>query len=419
MKLAARALLLLTSILLLGYYLPAGFWLVAARRDRAPVVFYSCVENRFLFSRATLDGVRYADAAGRSYDRDEFERLLPLTNWAQLTKDGRMPKVIQGTPVTLEAVRRAQFSLRLTPDALDTPQVRLFPLLEAESGRARLELPSDFLRLGATVEFLDPKTNTVLTDKSARFAAAFATVGFQFPVHFAANNPTNRKPYDEGAYLVDAAQTVFHLRQVRGKPELHRVVDLAAPEQRARWTDLRIRHLLVQEIDSREIHSLIVERNGAVTLDVGPAHRLVTLPLQHYVPAAAEVTIRGNLLHRLVVVRSDDWLEAIVLDRNYALVDRHEERLTPRDATSAGRLARLVFPFSWTLTDASSGYLGFHLHLGSPWAFALNGVLLVGWLAWRFLRRERSPGARRDWLAAGGVAVTGVFGVLAAILVDR
>lgn len=416
MKTAARLLLLCTGVLLLATYLPAIYGLLTAQRSRPPLVFYSSIEKRFLFSRLVHGEIRYVDTAGRTYEREEFERLLPLTNWAQVSKDGRMPKEIDGVPITLEAVRRAQFTVRLKPALLDSPLVPLAPLLEAGGQRARLELPPDFLRLGTTVEFLDPKSNRVLPAKSARFAAAFAAAGFQFPVTFANSNPTNRKPYDEGFYLVDAAGAVFQLRQIRGEPELRRVAELAAPEARAQWAALHPRYIHVQEIDSRELHAVIVDQAGAVHVALGPDYRLVTLPLRHYDPVRSELTIRGNLLHRIVVVESPGLLESVVLDRSYQPVARYEEALPLPEESLAGRVARVVFPFQWQLESPHSGYLGCQVVWGSAWTIALNALSLLGWCVWRRRAGRLSWAA---WPEALAVSFGGIFGLLSAWLLPR
>ena len=52
MKIIARIFILVTGVLLLAHYLPSGFWLVADKPQRVPYVFYSAVENRFLFFRS-------------------------------------------------------------------------------------------------------------------------------------------------------------------------------------------------------------------------------------------------------------------------------------------------------------------------------------------------------------------------------
>lgn len=405
---AARVFLLITGTILLAHYMPAGFWLVADERQRAPVVFYSCIEDRFLLLLFENGEARRSDPAGAIYEREEFERLLPLDNYLQLYRDGRMPSEIDGVAITPERLRRERINLRLRPAMLDSPSAGLVPLFDAESGRARLETPGDMMRLGRSVEFLDVKANRALPEKTARFQNAFAGAGFVFPARLVGGNPVARKPYDEGYFLVDAAGEFFHLRQARGEPQLRRLADFVAPGEKARWARLRPRHLHVQEQNNREVRLLIVGEAGDVHLVAGEDYRLVTLPLSRFDPATMQLWLRGDLLNRLVTVTSGEHVEAVVMSRDYEFVDRHTETWTPREDRPAGRLAAALFPFTLNFESEGSGYLGFHLARGNWPALAMNlGLLaaLAGW--WRVRKRPLAP--RLPELAAVGVG--GVFGL--------
>ena len=416
MTTVARFFLMVTGILLLAHYLPAVYWLVADQPQRAPVVFYSVVNKEFLLVRSSKGEVRRTDTAGTVYEREEFERLLPLDFHLQLYKDSRMPGVIDGVVITPEKLRRERVNLRLRPDLLDSPSTGLAPLLEAESDRVRLEMPGDVMRLGETIEFLDVKGNHLLEEKSARFRNAFETGGFTFPVRLIGGNPTTRKPYDEGCFLVDSAGAFFRLRQVRGEPELRRLEEMVAPEQRPRWAQLRPRHLHVQEQDNREVRLVIIDEDRAVHLALGEDYRLVTLPLRHFDPSTMQLRLRGDLRNRLVTVNSRQSVEAVVMTSDYEFIDRYTELLTPRERRPAGRVATVVFPFTVGFQNESSGYLGFHLTWGSRLAVGVNGALLaLVALGWRWHRRPFRSGLPE--LAAVGVG--GLYGCVLLWLLPR
>ena len=416
MRTAARIFLLLTGILLLAHYLPAGYWLIAARPQRPPFVFYSCVEQRFLLFRSGNGEVRRTDPAGNIYEREDFERLLPLDNYQQLYKDGRMPREINGVAVTPEKLRRDRVNLRLKAVALDSPSVALYPLIESASGRVRLEMPGDVMRLSADLEFLDVKRNTILADKTARFRQAFTTAGFVFPATVVGGNPSTLKPYDEGYFITDATGGIFHLRQEQGEPVLVKISDVVPADERARWTALKPRHIHVQEQGNREIRALIVESNGPAYLVIGPDYRLVTLPLQNYDPSTMNLSVRGDMLNRLVTVSSDVYVEAVALNRDYSFADRYIETATPVRDRPAGRLARALFPFTLDFEDDNSGFLGFHIKSGSHVAWWINSILLLAHAAW-LLARKQLHLAR--WPDMAAVALGGVYGFLLALLLPR
>jgi hypothetical protein len=407
MTLVARFLLLLTGILALAHYAPAGYWLAAAKPRRAPTVFYSCVEQRFLLLRSERGELLRADPGGKSYTREDFERLLPLDNYLQLYKDGRMPKEIRGVAITPEKLRRERVNLRLKPEALDSPGAPLHPLFESQSGRVRLETPADMLRLGAGAEFIEIKSNAVNRAKSEKLRLALAAAEFTFPVSVAGGNPTALKPYDEGLFVADATGSVFHLRQVKGEFELDRLADKAAPEDAARWRALQPRHIHVQEQDNRELRALIIDTAGRAHLLVGPQYRLVTLPFEHYDPSQMALTVRGDMLNRLATASSADRVEALVFDRDYQVVDRYTEALPPATAQPAGRWAKTLFPFTLELASNGSGYLGWHFEAGNPWAWGLNAVCAGGYLVWV----RKRPWNRGRALDLAAISLGGWYGL--------
>jgi hypothetical protein len=462
MRHAARIFLLLTGAALLAHYLPFGWHILTAKRQRGPFVYYSDTGAGFLFTRVEKSGgdtrVLHTDTAGRTLERDAFEALLPLTFHTQLYKTGVMPKEIGGVAITPGALRREQFNLRIRPADLDTPSVPLHPVFETDDGRARLETPPDFMRItGAAaqsgsgvsplsekrqdaastppppatltsrrraIEFLDPKTNTILPEKSALYSDAFARARFVFPVTAAGSNPTARKPYDEGIYLADAEGQTFLLRQARGQPDLLRVADRAADPDA--WRALRPRHIIVNEIETRELRALIIDAAGKPWLATGENHRLVPLPATRYNPAADTLSLRGNLLHRLLVVQTAPAPgaapahEAVALDRDYRVLDRHEETLPDPAALPAARAGRVLFPLDWWLADSDSGYLGFHARVTPrdllPAALALNLALLAAHIYILRRRRQLTP-ARLPDLAA--TATLGLCGFITALLLSR
>lgn len=416
MKISARIFLIVTGILLLSHYLPAGYWLLAEKQQRAPYVYYSCISNRFLFYRFGVGEPLRVDSDGKVYDRDEFEQLLPLDNYSQLLRDGKMPKTVNGIPIAVEKLRRERINLRVKPVMFDGPGVDLYPLLEAESGRVRLELPPDFMRLGKSVEFIDAKSNTLLAEKSAKFLEAFKAQGFVFPATIVGGNPSTMKPYDEGYFIADNQGSVFHLRQVQGAPVLKRVSDVVKPEEKARWTSLKPRFIQVQEQDNHEVRAVIIDQGGQANIVVGPDYRLVTVPLKDYNPTTMVLNMRGDLLNRLATVSSEHHLEAIVMNRNYDLVDRHSEPLRERRETTAGKIAGALFPFTLEFEDKNSGYIGFYAQPGNAMMWIVNGSLLLILTGWILFRKQRLPARWLDLLA---VATTGLFGFVLVWLIPR
>lgn len=422
MKHLARIFLLISGTLLLAYYLPAAWHILTATRIRVPFIQYSDTGHGFLLARVEYNettktaAIHYTDTEGRSYERGDFEKMLPLTYYYQLYKDGTMPGEINGVKITSASIQREMWKLRLSPDELDTPSVPLYTLFEAESGRVRLDPPDDFMRIRADgrIQFINPKSNKILAEKSARYTEAFARASFAFPAAVVGANPTPLKPYDEGVYLADAEGRIHRLRQVKGAPELIRIADIAADP--AAWRALRPQHIIVNEVETHELRALIIDTAGQTWLAVGENYTLIKLPAAGYSPATDTLVLRANLLSRLVLVQTPGKITAIALDRDYEVLDTYEENLPTAARQSASKIARILFPFHWWLHDNSSGYYGFNAeHNGVP-ALAFNAFILVAYTIFLLIRRQFTS-ARLPDLAV--VAVAGIFGLMSALLLPR
>jgi hypothetical protein len=414
MKIIARITLLIIGVLLLAYYLPKYYWMLTDKKRHAPITFYSCVRKDFLFYRYSDDTLQMVDQAGENYSRSAFEELLPLNNYLQLYKDGRLPESIDGVKLAPRDIDRARLNFRIKPVMLDNPVVRLNPLLEAESGRVKLEMPNDFMRLGQTVEFIDSKTNAINREKSEKFARALSAAGFVFPPKTVGGNPTTLKPYDDGYFIADATGATFHLRQVRGEPEIHRLAEVSP--DKALWQALKPVYLHVQEQDAAEIRAIAIGQDGQAWLVVGKEYRLVPVPFQRYDPHSMSLTVRGDLLNRLITVTGEDYTESVVLNRKYEFVARYTEPLPTRAGSKAGQIAKVIFPVTLYFDDDTSGYLGVFAVWGSRLALVLNAVLALVWATWIFARKQFRPFHAFE---IGLVLFAGIYGLIAVLAAPK
>lgn len=245
----------------------------------------------------------------------------------------------------------------------------------------------------------------MLNEKSAQFQKAFAAAGFVFPVELIGGNPNTLKPYDEGYYLVDAKGDFFRLRQVRGTPELLHRSGCAGGKAAMGATSAALPSRAgAGQPRNPSAHR---GRDNGVHLVVGKEFRLVTLPVEHFDPAQMAFTLRGDLLNRLLVVSSPEYVEAVAMNRNYELVDRYTETLPAKAERSAGRIAASVFPFTLELESATSGFLDFHFVRGDGIAWGLNLALLAAVVAWWIFRQRP---LRPRWPELAAVGFGGIFG---------
>ena len=155
----SRYILVLIAIIVGAITLPQLYWMAFDKPISIPLVHYSCeIEDFTIFD---MEAKHYSDAEGHVYNRDEYERLLPLRYISQLSMDERMPDSIKGVECDMHKFARARSYQRIRPVDFHLPTPKIYPLFESESGRANLLLPKDIFRVDWRVEFINCESNTI------------------------------------------------------------------------------------------------------------------------------------------------------------------------------------------------------------------------------------------------------------------
>jgi hypothetical protein len=118
-------------------------------------------------------------------------------------------------------------------------------------------------------------------------------------------------------------------------------------------------------------------------------------------------------LYRTAIYSDEETITAVVMDRNYSVVDRYSRTMAMAAPRLSDQVWEALSPFSLTLRDPTSRYLS----LQPVWhgGMALVGSTLALALAVVYLRaRGHRPLAHPADLAL--VAVSGLYGLLALIL---
>ncbi len=401
-----RALLLLIIAAVAANFVPYYYWLAFDVRIPTPGARYSPVTNKFMFTRSTEKETKYVDVDGKSYTRDEFERLTPLVNYRQLAMAGTMPETLRGVPIDVKQVALNNLLLRGVPDRLDIPQIPLFPMFESQSGRVQLEMPDEFFRIGKRMEFIVAASNKTNEKRTALFTEALQKSGFSFPAKRIDGNPTTRKAFDEGYFVVDAVDHLFHIKQVKGKPYCAQV---EVP------VDLKIRYMIIQEMALREFYGVIISEDGGLYLISYSGYKLMKLPIPAYDPSTTTLQFMGDMFFRTITLVSPGNLKAVVTDRKYNVVDKYEESWPTKFERTPGIVASYLFPFTVSLSDRSSSFLDLYVRC-SHWA-GLVGIalsLVIVLTVW-FVRKKKIAARWFDLLVVAG---TGVFGLVAVLLID-
>ena len=81
---------------------------------------------------------------------------------------------------------------------------------------------------------------------------------FNFPATRIAGNPTNKKPFDEGYFVVDSKNKLYHIKMVKGKPFCKFTHN---PDS------LEISYMKISEMSLREFYGFLYTKQGGCLFD--------------------------------------------------------------------------------------------------------------------------------------------------------
>jgi len=403
----SRIVYLLLIIFAASIFIPKYYWMKFEKNIRSPLVYFSPVKNDFLIRSKDPNQVTYVDKAGIKYGRTEFETLMPLLNYRQLTLEGRLPDSLNGVPLILEKIRLNNITLKIYPSEVDYVPIQLFPMFESKSGRVQLEMPNDYFRITKRLEFIDCATNSIDEKKTELFTSYLASKNFSFPAKIISGNPTSKKAFDEGYFVVDSKDNLFHIKMVKGKPFC---VNANVP------ANLEIASMKIMEMPLREFYGMIVTKRNEVYLISYDHYKLIKLPLEGYDHTKHVLTFMGDLFYRTISLVGKNSIHTFVTNRAYKVVDRYTETWNDNDKLTAGVVASYFFPFTLSLSDDTSSVSSFYFKFSGSKAFI--GSIILSVIVF-FILQKRKIGLSKGWFDLLLVLLTGIFGFLAVSLVKN
>jgi len=391
MKSTIKILIYFTAVVLLAWLLPWCYHFAFSTPSGSSFTLYSCVVDKFVSIESSGKKPVFKDFDGVVYSEGQFDSILPLFYFRQLTTNGRLPDTICGVAVTPQLISRENFIFRHSPSGTNVRSPKVYPLLETMSGRVDLQMPEDMFRMKNGIEFIDMKTNTVNPDKSDLFNKVMADKGFTWPMIDISGNPTTRKEYDQGYLLIDAAHKVFHMKQMIGRPYFR---DMGVPQE------LGMKYAFITEFSSHRTYGFLVDKDNNLYVVNAPAYELHKLPLGTFDPATQDITIMGDMFHWTVKVRGAGGEKLYAIDASdYSLVD---EYTYPEAVDKWDVYGKHIFPFELSFTSYNDKFVYPRLHSLSWVALLFNFILACGYV---IIARKR----KNVYLSAVFILPLGIF----------
>ncbi|MDY5814058.1 MAG: DUF4857 domain-containing protein [Bacteroides sp.] len=316
MKYLSKSLLIAFVALLLCWQLPWCYNYFFLKTYQPPFAVYSSLIGDFaLMERNDDKQTIYTDLAGSIYTRAEFDSILPFVFARQLMAEGRFPDSLHGHRVTPKMAHHESFLFRTKPSGHQGPSIGLYPLLESASGRVDLELPSDVFRFtDQGIEFVEMATNELNVSKSRLFSEALTHAGFCFPASLVSGDPNPKKEYDEGYLLLDGQGGLFHLKQVKGLPYVHR---LELPAK------MNVQDLFITELNNRRTLGLMAADDKLYAIR-SKTYEIVPMAVERFDAEKESLLVVGNPFDWTVRISSAEEIRAYALRAtDFSLIKSH------------------------------------------------------------------------------------------------
>jgi len=403
----SRLFILLVVIFVASITLPHLYKISFGNRIVTPMINYSPVTEDFLISEYGTKKFFWKDRHSNTYSHSEADKLMPLANYRVLLGKGIMPDSIQGVKIDIDTLRINNLFTRLRPKNIDAPRIDMFPLFESKPPRFKLTMPTNYFGVNDRMEFIDAESNKVEEQLTESFTNALTEIDFAFPGKKFFGNPTTRKAFDEGYFIIDALGKLFHIKKIHGQPFCK---NIHLPDA------FRVRHMIVYENALREFYGVIVNENNEIFLLLYDQYKLQKLPIDSYDALNDQLIFRGNIFYRQVNIVKDRKIKTFVMDRKYDTVAFYEDDIPQRYSTTTEMIQKVLFPFTLSLSKSTSYFVGFHFSNYSFIALFLNIVLMAVLL---FFKHLRTKSVLNKWYDFVIVLVTGIYGFIAVLVYEN
>ncbi|QEC42512.1 DUF4857 domain-containing protein [Pseudobacter ginsenosidimutans] len=403
----SRYLLVAVAVITFAYVLPSIYNVLFDTRINAPYITYSTTHKEY-FAALWQDGKSvFTDRHGKIYTQQQFMENTPIENYSYHLSKGTYLDSFAGMRLDPRQLQRESFFSWLELSQLNTPVYGIYPLFESQP-EFGLSFSKDYFRIGKRIEFIDAKTNKLNEAKSKQFNEVLQREGFSYPAKMAAGLPTLMKKRDEGWFIVDNKDQLFHLKLIKGEPWLKKIQTPAG---------MQFRYIVCNDFDADEFYAIIITPDSKIYVLNKKDYSTTQLPVEGYNVNNTSAIISGTLFNKTVVARSDKGVQLTTMDRNYKVIDKYFYPLPQKSEMAIGKVASALFPFQLDLSSPHNEFISFHLSDSKNWSWlVLNLVLVIITLI--LIRREgKSLGRSIPDLVI--VALTGIFGFLAVHIIPN
>jgi hypothetical protein len=394
-----RIIIILIVTLVAMWAVPAIVKKAASSPQRYPFTYYSSIIEQFCYREVEGKKTTLRDASGKEYTDSEFDSILPMMYYRQLSTDGRMPDSIRGQEVTMPQIRQRSFTFRYNCDETSTPGIGLYVMYESLPKRLNLETPDDVFRMKGSIEFIDVATNQVNREKSDLFTKELERKGYVFPAQWVQGILTIRKPYDEGYFTLDTEGGLFHMKMVNNRPFIRntKVGD-----------SIDVAYFSMLSVPDKRFYGFLFDTEGSMYILEAPTYKLLKLDMPPIDIRKDNVMIMANMFFWTVNVLKPDGRYTYALHNDH--LKRADETFIAANIDNWDTISQWIFPAHITFKEHNTKYIEPQVHFATWQAFILNAILALLFFFLVKRKKEKLPGSL--W-----ILLTGIPGLIAILIV--
>ena len=407
----SRYAILIISISVMGVYMPRFYWKVFGTSPWKTILLYSSPYKKFVYKEMKImHRFQYGDETGKTFDRKGFEDALPFLYWKNLDKLGKLPITINNKTYDEDLIKKSRQSFKLMPRMFpdNRPQIKIYPMFDTKKEVALPKFPKEMFRITESrMEFLIASSNIIDKHLSNIFTNALKSEGFIFPARLIAGKTTSMKPFDEGYFIVDSKNNVFHLKRVDNKP-----VCIRTPIP----NDIKIRNIRISENNRREFYGTLLSNSGKLYIISYDNYRLIPLPLEKYNPDIMDLKMLVNPIYRVITYSNKNRVYAVATDRDYNAIARYHRDMPVINGKLIKGVYSILFPFSIQAEPdvEISRYMLFDILINDR--AAMIGIIMSILLYIVYMRKKNYniKANRFDFII---ILLTGIYGLIACVVV--
>lgn len=362
----------------LSFFIPHYFKEFSKDNSLATYVFYSAKQKKFIYKQHFGNhNFLYKDSLNNTFSKDEYEASLPFLFWRNLDIQKKLPIVIDDIEYDKKTIKKARQSFRLNYKnlAINKKQIELYPLFNPSSKKGVISFPDVMFTLKNSFKIYDSENNSVNEELSKKYTKILEEKGFSYPAQIIAGKTTNIKPLDEGYFVLDKKEKLFHIKMYD---------DVLYTNTIAYDKSIKIKDIKISESRKKEFYGVLLDQNNSLYIISYDKYKLIKLPLKHYHAPTMQVEIYADALNKLIRYQDEKNVFVSVFDTKFNYIDSFKA-----DIPQVNPYFKEVFDYAFTFyikTNPYKTYEEYSLQVSSYKAFIISFIFAL--FAFIFFKKQ-------------------------------